>query len=478
MSLGVVALAATFAHAQQPGRTWSIQGATLIDGSGAAPVPRSRIVGAGERIICAGTLEQCPTDATVATIDAAGRWVIPGLIDSHVHIDWSDAAATHRAQLARFATGITTVRDAATARLDEALTHRRRSDDGTRPEPRLVVAAIVGGTQGEREFDGDVTELVKRAAAAGADSIKVKQRFTTDQWRAIVGQAHESGLSVWGHTWTMHGSQLADAMEAGIDGVTHAMTFSEFLDPATDDPPASELEFWVRLKEKWLTLDHARLLEISGRMIERRIWFEPLLVVERHFTLPSGDSGAPSMLQMVRPWVPYGASSRWAVRERAGRINRAYDRMCAFVNDFHARGGILLAGVDEERQAYALHEEIRLLSECGLTPLAALQAATRDAARALHRPDLGVIAANQRADLVILDADPLRDPSNLRRVSRVMKGGVLHDAALVTDPIVAADAGQSRGWQLPRVAGSAIFFTLVAIGIAWRRRRQRSSEKR
>jgi adenine deaminase len=143
--------------------------------------------------------------------------------------------------------------------------------------------------------------------------------------------------------------------------------------------------------------------------------------------------------------------------------------MCAFVADFHNRGGIIVTGVDQHPGRYALHEEIALLSECGLGPADALRAATRDSASALGRADLGTIEAGKLADLVMLDADPLADLTNLRRVWRVMKGGQLHDPSAAVAP---SPTGYGPAAQLGPIAAIVMLAGTGALALFIARRRR------
>lgn len=451
----VIPLLAAFPIGAQAGQTWAIHGATLIDGTDRRPVENAVIAGRGERVVCAGTTDQCSATAAL-TVDAHGKFVIPGLINTHVHPEWSNPAV--RAQLVEgFASGVTTIRDAATRRgFERNIGYSRASRFPYFASSRIVMSALIEEFASQAETEASI----RSAVAAGADAIKIKEPPAGTPWRVIVNEAHRDGVAVWGHTWGPHGSQLPEAIDAGIDGATHMLTFSEFVSPTATT--GEDVETWIRLKEKWNAIEAARLRDVTGEMIRRGIWFEPLLVTEKYFTLPltTESEGIQRVAQLARPWVPYGASSRWAVRARAERIERPYASMCAFVADFHARGGMIVAGADERIDRYALHEEVSLLSECGLGPLAALQAATRDAAIALRHPDMGTIESGQLADLVVLDGNPLIDIANLRRVWRVMKGGRLHDPAAV----LAQPAGAQQYRWVPAIRGSAAIVTFALIG--------------
>jgi cytosine/adenosine deaminase-related metal-dependent hydrolase len=141
--------------------------------------------------------------------------------------------------------------------------------------------------------------------------------------------------------------------------------------------------------------------------------------------------------------------------------------MCEFVKRAHARGVIAVTGTDNEMPGLALLDEVGLLTECGFTPMAALQAATREAAAAVGVHEIGTIEVDMLADLVILDADPLADPANLRRIWRVIKGGHLHDPAALLGPIAADYRHRMRNTLALRALALGLSLAVVAALVYW-----------
>jgi imidazolonepropionase-like amidohydrolase len=472
--------------AAQSGTPWAITGVNLVDGTGHAAVAGATITGSGERITCAGPSAMCPVSPEATVLSASGKWVIPGLIDTHVHLHWEDPAATRRAQLVRFAFGVTTARDAGTSdSLEQSLKHRAETNLVASPEPRLLVSGLLSEQHRIRYGAASPGALVGTLAAMGVDAIKVKpqgDQFTSDGWRAIVDAAHAAHLPLWGHTWNATTSELQDAVDAGIDGVTHATTFllADHIETAVNAPRS--IEDWMRSKDEWGAVDDERVKTMAQRLVARGIWFEPTLVTEKNFTLPYPFArdihylgSVPTLWEQLRPLVPLGDSSLIAVSDRRRRMASNFQHICRLVQAFHDAGGTMTAGTDEETPGRALADEIELLHGCGLSTMEALQAATSVAARVLHLPDRGSIGPGMLADLVILNAEPTGSAEALRHVWRVVKGGRVYDPAVLLAPLVQAYEHQWRRTWATR-AGLAAAVATAMFG-AWALLRARTRRR-
>jgi amidohydrolase family protein len=484
-----IALAIAFAGrpavAQEAGSMWAITGATMIDGTGTSPMEHAVIVGQGERITCAGPPAMCPVGTGAAMMDATGKWILPGLIDTHIHPSWADRPAeADRDQLIRFALGITTTRDAGTPRtLEKNLAARVRANSPAVPQPRLVVSGLVSKDNLHRYGGSDDTALVHNLAALGVDAIKIKDERSDEVLGATIAAAHREHLPIFGHTWWAQ-SQLLGTVTAGIDGVSHMAAIAAFarLAGAAQPGPRGGVDYWVSTKEVWNEQDAARQAEAIDLLITHGTWFEPMLASEEHFTLRypvpaelayAGD--APTFRSLIRPWIPGGESGWPNVTRRRARIAAAFGPMCDFVRRFHQHGGTIVAGTDNEQPGIALLDEVGNLVRCGLSPIDALRAATRHAAEALNARDRGTIQAGALADFDLLDADPLQDPANLRRVWRVVKGGRVYEPAVLMAPFVDAYRRELRAAYVQAfgsvgaiLAGGAV---LMISGRSRRRRR-------
>jgi imidazolonepropionase-like amidohydrolase len=426
----------------------AITGVTLWDGSGNAPVPDATVLVVGNRISCAGPRPACPIPPGAAALDGRGRFLIPGLIDTHVHLLLRQAGVTDPGIVSDLhdllARGITTLRDMGNnpARLLEAVA-------AAQPAPRVFAMQLVAGprffsAEIERSADGnlrnhapaaigmrqlgwwpimltgsgDPQSVIRQAREAGAIGLKLYQDLDSLQVATLVTAAHAAGMPVWGHAWVQPASVLQQA-QAGQDGVVHAAGLvGELLDRATRDSLRTSSDL-LEVTADSATAETARrpqVLAALDSLAARGTFLEPTL----RATELSADRAQVS-------------------RRRAQTLPDRYARAAEpfgmeVTRQAVARGVRLTAGTDHvafgpAAERAQLDEELQLLVDSvGLSPAKALLAATRDAALAIGPParELGTISAGKLADLVLLSADPLADISNLRNVEWVMLEGVIH----------------------------------------------------
>jgi len=441
-------LAPAIAAGQEPEGATAVVGATLWDGTGAAPVPDATVVVQAGHVSCAGAATACPVPPGATRVDAAGRFLIPGLLDTHVHLLFQVAGVTDTAMASDLrellARGITTVRDMANhpARLLEAVAARQ-------PAPRVLAMQLVAGTRffsperergpnsgnrlhapaslGMRQLGWNpmmfttaarARELVQEARASGAIGIKLYQDLDPAQVAATVRAAHALGMTVWGHAWVQPASVLEQA-RAGQDGVVHAAGLvGELLDRTARD----SLRAISALLQ--VTADSATALAATN----------PLVLAALDTLVAHG-----TFLEPTLHATQLGAARAISRNRRVPTLPERYSRAASVfglevTRQAAARGVLLTAGTDHTAygpvaERAQLAEELRLLVDSvGLSPERALLAATRDAARAIGPAagDAGTIAPGKRADLVLLQADPLGDIRNIRRVEWVMLGGILY----------------------------------------------------
>ena len=383
----------------------AIVGATLIDGRGGPPVADAVVIVRGEKIETVGTRISTPIPYGAEVFDATGLTLLPGLIDSHFHIE-------RDYQLPRLVLshGVTSVRDP--GQWIEVYQPIRQS---TLQQPRCFVA----GPHLDRPphayprdafavTNADETRrAVNRFVDQGASVIKVYFRLPLELISVACEAAHQRGVPVTAHL------ELVDAdaaIRAGLDGIEHITSFGTALAEPADaeyfraavmrDNEArrpGRYELWSKLD-----LDHSpRVKALLDLIVQRKIFLSPTLAV---FERRRGDKGVTEVEA------------------------RGYENMLKFARLCHRAGATFVVGshssVPKAERGWAYQRELELLVECGLTPAEAITAATLNNAR-FFRVDarFGTIEPGKLADLVLLDGDPLRDIKAMRQVKRVMLNG-------------------------------------------------------
>ena len=400
-----------------------LTGATLIDGTGAAPVPDAAVVIEDGRVTEAGPRAALAWPADAEVIDARGRTVIPGLIDAHDHLAshgyalatrWGldEPASTAHLRTARvladtLAMGYTTVRDA--GGLDAGF--KLAVEQGLIPGPRLVLGLqIISPTGGigdrvspsghgccgaydpllpDSVANGPdaVRDVVRRLVRAGADVIKtattggassrpghgpLDAAFSPVEMEALVTESHALGRRVMCHA--LGGPGLRTALEAGVDSVEHGCYLDE-------DPT------------------------LLNRMAVQGTFFVPTLTV----------------------YVYHRESPAPHVRERARALHAHH---VASVQRALERGVPIVAGTDAGGHGHPRNAlELKYLVEAGLSPMQALRAGTQWAARCLGLDrEIGTLEKGRQADLVVVDGNPLDDVTVLldpARIELVLKSGAI-----------------------------------------------------
>lgn len=438
--LALLGALATLAGCREKAPTGTaLVGVTLIDGRG-GPVHRNvAIVIRGSHVESVTPAESFELPELTRRVDLPGRYVIPGLIDAHVHAPrWS---------LTRFlAYGVTTVRDLH-GTLDSVLALRTELREGRTTGPRLFAAGAmidgepttypdaIGITDGE-----SARKAVDRLAIANTDLVKLYTRVTPEMMKALTDEARELKLPITAHLG------LTDAVTAAELGVRSLEHLSGVPEAATADPSPNYAAHrsgffagWTFFEHSWAGLDSARLTEVAAQLAAKRVVLVPTLIV--HETFSHLDDPA-SLSRPELKAVPDSERTKWNVPGMVLRAGWTADDYAAFraarpqqdlfLRAFRTAGGQIVAGSDATNQLLipgeSLHGELELLVKLGLTNADALAAATKRAAALLGADSLGVVAAGKVADLVILKADPLADIRNARAIESVMLGGRLLSA--------------------------------------------------
>jgi len=365
-------------------------------------------------------------------VDGAGRTLIPGLIDAHVHVtDWALPLLLRH--------GVTTVRDLHNA--PAYILPLAREDALDRP--RIVAAGALLDGPGSFWKDArvistvaDARAAVRDQVAAGAGVIKVYTRLPVAIISAVVQEARARGTPVAAH---LGKTTAVGAARAGVSSIEH---LSGIADAASDQPGrllAAHEDFlagWTMFEREWARLDPARLDEVARALRAGGVVLVPTLALHEAFArLADPDllrdpalAGVPPHV-LEREWDPKDIMNRaqWTP-DTMRDFKAALPVLQRFVASYVRMGGRVVAGTDTPQQfvvpGASLHRELQLYVAGGLTTAAALKTATTNAADLLGIADrAGTVEIGKDADLVLLDADPLADISATMQIRLVIRGG-------------------------------------------------------
>jgi len=414
-----------------------LRGGTLVDAATGKEISDSVIVIRGERIEQVGSGNTAvPEGAQI--IDAKGKWIIPGLIDSHAHAENPDETPFSL----YLANGVTTIRNPGGNITVLRLT-RERLLHSEIIGPRLFFSGPL--LDGIPPVWPDMSMLVDtppRAKSAvnfiadqGVDFVKVYNNVKEPELKAIIETARERGLPVAGHI--PRSMTMTRAIELGMTRLEHIrVTGREMLNPDEADK-IDPLPLGSREPLLWQRFDlqSEKMHALVQRLAQSKIFLDPTLIIAEETEVPNldADKNDPNNQYLSAKVVERYVSFKSPLYElpadlqTAGR--QAFEKQEKFVGMCNRAGVKIIAGTDGPGigsllPGFGLHRELELLVASGLSPLEALRAATVTAAEALGKEDrLGSVEPGKLADMVVLDADPLQVIQNLRKIRLVVQGG-------------------------------------------------------
>jgi Amidohydrolase family/IPT/TIG domain len=451
-----------------------VKGGTLIDGTGAAPIPDAHVLivdGIIQKVWSGEAGSPALTRGT-KVIDAAGKFLIPGLIESHIHYAWymGEMFLSH---------GVTSVFDLGGGHWSAAL--KKSVNAGLIRAPRYYHHETLGdggngktdplagsGTAKMRVWANvDTPNDAAKAVAAlkgKADIITLDEDWKGDYFAAVAKAAHAQGLSIISHSFN-----ALNTSDWGVDGIEHmtgvgiATTRSEEGKKAiaamgfckTAYPPILEQALPCiaaghknSLLYQWM--DPTYFDEMIARLVKNHTFLNPTLdfewggIIGRSPQFEAEDEKLLSNSNLQ--YVPYDErlvfldQYHWAQnrtpKERAEFL-KGYKNVQEFLRKFVAAGGKLYSGTDSASAnvpGLAIHHEMQLYVDAGIPAMQALQSSTLWPAQ-MARMDktLGSVEPGKFADVVVLNADPLKDIHNTERVEQVIKGGVVQDVGYHAD---------------------------------------------
>ncbi len=411
---------------------------TVIDVVRGEALPHRTVLVDGEAIVAVGAVDDVEVPDGVEVIAGAGRFLMPGLSDMHVHYSH---APTFGPLLV--ANGVTLVRDTG-GYTDQMIALRRSLETWETFGPELIcTGAIVDGPNPIWPFSEacatpkDGLGAVKRLAEAGVDQIKVYSGLRPDVFRVIVEEAHRRGLAVTGHIPV--DVPLGLALQVGMDCNEHLMGFGLALHELLHgEPVVGEDRFSIDSGRGWLAydeLDEDLIDMLAARVASAGMVQSPTLVVgERISRLKDPALREDPLLEYVPDFF-----LEWWAPENDFRFQSWTDETYALEREAHLRarklvhrlwkaGVRIVSGTDLSNPylvpGFSLLDELELYAEAGLPPAAVLRTTTIEAAKLAGLADrLGTVEAGKTASLVLLRANPLEDVSNVRELDGVFLRG-------------------------------------------------------
>ncbi|HWZ42556.1 MAG TPA: amidohydrolase family protein [Candidatus Saccharimonadales bacterium] len=417
----------------------------IIDTAGGPVQPDMSVLIQGDRIARIGKTARMKIPAGAQIMDAHGKFLVPGLWDMHVHVIFGDwIPGGKEVSLPLFvANGVTGVRDMG-GDLDTLLQWRKEISTGTLIGPRMVIAGpMLDGPKSRFPSSLSIAspeegrKAVDDLKAKGVDFIKVQSFIQHDAYLAVADECKKQKLTLAGHV--PDAVRAAETVAAGQKSIEHLTGVFEGCSTAEDEflkGPKGPKRFLD-------TYDQERCSALIAKFARHHTWQVPTLVWERgQWLIDDIDYSRDPQLKYApqswqkKSWPAFtkGILSDLATDEVSAR-RRFVKKELEVIGAMQRAGVPLLAGTDtaagvDVLPGFSLHTEMEYMVEAGLSPMEALQTATLNPAKFLGlQKDLGSVTQGKLANLVLLDANPLQDIRNTRKISAVVLNGRLLDRA-------------------------------------------------
>ena len=414
-----------------------LHNATLPDGNVAD------IIIDGERI---ERVTEAHEHGSATVIDATGKFVYPGFVDMHAHVllhRWDEKGeivpryerpVVERTFRLLLQHGVTTVRDPG-SETEAAVTFRRMLENNDVLGPRLITAGrILNASEFEPEpfvrvrTADEVRREIAWQKAAGVDFIKIYASMPLDLAKVAIEEAHRLDLPVIGHlqrtTWT-------DAARLGIDALSHAAPFAASYLPEEKRADYPQTLFGRVYWLENVDLQSQAVRDLTDALVKNGVAVDPTLIAlhtkffgdDKRWVENADNKLVP---ELTPGWKAGSFTRDWNPQQYAA-AKAAWPKVLAFTKLLFDRGVLLTVGTDTPTPwivpGASFHAELELLASAGIPNREVLKMATRNAALALRRDDIGMIRAGGYADLVVLGRDPVLDIRNTRSVELVISRG-------------------------------------------------------
>jgi imidazolonepropionase-like amidohydrolase len=444
--------------------------ATVIDATGAPAQRDVTVIITDDRITALGKSADLPLPTNAVIVDATGKFLIPGLWDMHVHWYETDYLPLF------IANGVTGVR----MMWGMPLHHewRKEIEQGTLVGPRLFLASTL--VDGPKPFwpgsmtasnDAEGRQAVTRAREDGADFVKVYTGLPREAYFAIAEEAKKQGIPFAGHVpLSVSAEEASQAGQRSIEHLTGILPAcssraAELLKSAqaalagvlaTNEPMGLRTHLLQERRVSLETYSRTKAAAVFAEFKTNHTWQCPTLTVLRDLRYIddpaiTNDARLKYVSRGLRAsWDPGGDERLQGMTADDVAVGRrTFQKELEIVGTMRRAGVDILAGTDTGNPycfpGFSLHDELGLLVQAGLTPMEALQAATLNPARFMGRDrELGTLEPGKLADLVLLDANPLDDIANTRKINAVVCRGRLFPKSSLDEMLAATEALASR----------------------------------
>ena len=435
-----ILVAAAAAHAQ----TTAFVGVNVI------PMDRERVLANQTVIVRDGAItefgdaKKVKVPSGAVRVEGAGKYLIPGLVDMHTHLlsdgdEYPDSIAPDELRV-MVANGVTTVRFMIGT--PELLALRARSAKGEIEAPTIFVASphLTGREQGNNfvvKTPDEAREAVRKSKAAGYDFIKVTTFVDAPVYEAAVDEAAKQGIRVVGHADARHvGAERAWKARQQIE---HLDGYMEMLVADTAPSKNSISDMYIYNPENWKSLDHideSRIPEVARKTVASNPYVNPTqhfmkntfgrLRTEEEIRAQPDFRFYPAKVQ--QQWLDFYKKNRFINTVPLEKRARWVELRNKMIRAIHDAGGKIMAGSDTPEflwlYGFGMHHELKALKDAGLSNYTALAAATRNPHEFLGSlSKAGTIERGKRADLILLNANPLENISATEKRTGVMLKG-------------------------------------------------------
>lgn len=435
-------------------RPLAIVGGTLIDGSGRAPVEDAAVVIQNGRIQVVGKRGEVKVPEGAEVIDAKGKSILPGLIDGHCHYrDWMGELY--------LAYGVVTCPNISNNPVEWITAQREGVKNGTIRGPRVWASAnIIDGPPPEGtgtlrrqrtsiivDTEDEARKAVRDLVEKGVDGIKLFERLKANVAKAAADEAHKLGRPVFGHSL-----DIFTAAANGYNSVEHSwsVVYTSIQDPKKKhDLDIGRMLRKVDTDEVHAQMEPAMFDKIIKAMIDKNVhwsttwatWFRPLSVhaqdmKQRELTLLKNPQLKYLPAYILKDTEAFFAKYEKLAPDKRSEIQSGYKMLQDFVRRFAKAGGKIHSGSDPNHvvPGYAVHAELQMLVEAGLTPLQAIQTASINVAQAWGKDkEYGSVEKGKIADVIIVRGDPSKNIADSQNVDAVFIEGKKIDTTFHAD---------------------------------------------